>query len=119
MVIGILPGTGGTIVSVLAYSSEVQSSKHPEKFGTGVPEGVVAPECANNASTGGAMVPTLTLGIPGSGTTAVILGAFIMHGMRSGPLLFATQPALLYAVFISMLCEMPPNFSENTMENYM
>jgi putative tricarboxylic transport membrane protein len=103
MVIGVLPGTGGTIASVLAYSSEVQSSKYPEKFGTGVPEGVIAPECANNAGTGGAMVPTLTLGIPGSGTTAVILGAFIMHGMRPGPLLFATQPTLLYAVFIAMI----------------
>ena len=103
MIIGILPGTGGTIASVLAYSSEVQASKNPELFGTGVPEGVVAPETANNASTGGAMVPTLTLGIPGSGTTAVILGAFIMHGMRPGPLLFATQPTLLYAVFITMI----------------
>jgi putative tricarboxylic transport membrane protein len=103
MIIGILPGTGGTIASVLAYSTAVQSSKTPEKFGTGIPEGIIAPETANNASTGGAMVPTLTLGIPGSGTTAVILGAFIMHGMRPGPLLFATQPTLLYAVFISML----------------
>jgi putative tricarboxylic transport membrane protein len=103
MVIGILPGTGGTIASVLAYSTAVQSSKNPGKFGKGEPEGVIAPETANNAATGGAMVPTLTLGIPGSGTTAVILGAFIMHGLRPGPLLFATQPTLLYAVFISMI----------------
>jgi putative tricarboxylic transport membrane protein len=103
MFIGVLPGTGGTIASVLAYSEAVRSSKYPEKFGTGLPDGVIAPETANNASTGGAMVPTLTLGIPGSGTTAVILGAFIMHGMRPGPLLFITQPTLLYAVFISMI----------------
>lgn len=103
MVVGILPGTGGTIASVLAYSEVVRSSKEKEKFGTGMPEGVIAPETANNASTGGAMVPTLTLGIPGSGTTAVILGAFIMHGMRPGPLLFQMQPTLLYAVFISMI----------------
>jgi putative tricarboxylic transport membrane protein len=102
MTVGILPGTGGTIASVLAYSEVVRSSKEKEKFGTGMPEGVIAPETANNASTGGAMVPTLTLGIPGSGTTAVILGAFIMHGMRPGPLLFQTQPMLLYAVFVSM-----------------
>jgi len=103
MFIGILPGTGGTIASVLAYSEAARSSKYPEKFGTGILDGVIAPETANNASTGGAMVPTLTLGIPGSGTTAVILGAFIMHGMRPGPLLFMTQPTLLYAVFISMI----------------
>lgn len=103
MIIGILPGTGGTIASVLAYSEAVRSSKESEKFGTGMPEGVIAPETANNASTGGAMVPTLTLGIPGSGTTAVILGAFVVHGMRPGPLLFQTQPTLLYAVFVSMI----------------
>jgi putative tricarboxylic transport membrane protein len=103
MIVGILPGTGGTIASVLAYGEAVRSSKTPEKFGTGMPEGVIAPETANNASTGGAMVPTLTLGIPGSGTTAVILGAFIMHGMRPGPLLFVTQPNLLYVVFVSMI----------------
>ncbi|WP_316980143.1 tripartite tricarboxylate transporter permease [Shumkonia mesophila] len=103
MVVGVLPGTGGTIASVLAYSEAVRSSEQSEKFGTGMPEGVVAPETANNASTGGALVPTLTLGIPGSGTTAVILGAFIVHGMRPGPLLFISQPTLLYAVFISMI----------------
>ena len=103
MVVGVLPGTGGTIASVLAYSEAVRSSKHGDKFGTGMPEGVVAPETANNAATGGALVPTLTLGIPGSGTTAVILGAFIVHGMRPGPLLFVSQPMLLYAVFISMI----------------
>ena len=103
MVIGILPGTGGTIASVLAYSEAVRSSPDGDKFGTGMPEGVIAPETANNAATGGALVPTLTLGIPGSGTTAVILGAFIVHGMRPGPLLFTSQPTLLYAVFISMI----------------
>jgi putative tricarboxylic transport membrane protein len=103
MVIGILPGTGGTIASVLAYSEAVRSSKDGDKFGTGMPEGVIAPETANNAATGGALVPTLTLGIPGSGTTAVILGAFIVHGMRPGPLLFISQPTLLYAVFVSMI----------------
>jgi putative tricarboxylic transport membrane protein len=103
MIVGILPGTGATISSVLAYTTETQVSRHPELFGTGVPEGVLAPETANNASTGGAMVPTLCLGIPGSGTTAVILGAFIMHGMQPGPLLFRMQPKLLYAVFISMI----------------
>lgn len=103
MFIGTLPGAGGTIASVLAYSEAVRSSKHSEDFGTGVPEGVIAPETANNASNGGALVPTLTLGIPGSGTTAVILAAFILHGMRPGPLLFISQPDLLYAVFVALI----------------
>lgn len=102
MFVGILPGTGGTIASVLSYSEAVRSSDHPELYGTGIPEGVIAPETANNASTGGALVPTLTLGIPGSGTTAVILGAFTMHGLKAGPLLFMMQPKLLYAVFVAM-----------------
>ena len=103
LMIGILPGTGGTIASVMAYSEAVRSSKHPERFGTGIPEGVAAPETANNASTGGALVPTLTLGIPGSGTTAVMLGAFLILGLRPGPLLLREQPVLLYAIFTGML----------------
>lgn len=102
VIIGILPGTGGTIASVMAYSEAVRSSKRPELFGTGIPEGIVAPETANNASTGGAMVPTLTLGIPGSGTTAVMLGAFLILGLRPGPLLLREQPVLLYAIFAGM-----------------
>ncbi len=102
VIIGILPGTGGSIASVLAYGEAVRTSRHPERFGTGVIEGVIAPETANNASTGGAMVPTLTLGIPGSGTTAVMLGAFIMLGLRPGPLLLREQPVLLYAIFVGM-----------------
>jgi len=103
MGIGILPGVGSTIASVLAYGDAVRSSKTPEKFGSGMPEGVIAPELATSASIGGSLVPTMTLGIPGGGTTAVILGAFVLHGMRPGPLLFTLQPTLLYIVFISML----------------
>ena len=103
MFIGTLPGAGGTIASVLAYSEAVRSSDRGSDFGTGVPEGVIAPETANNASNGGALVPTLTLGIPGSGTTAVILAAFVLHGMRPGPLLFVMQPDLLYAVFVALI----------------
>jgi putative tricarboxylic transport membrane protein len=103
MFIGTLPGAGGTIASVLAYSEAVRSSKDGDKFGTGMPEGVIAPETANNASNGGALVPTLTLGIPGSGTTAVILAAFILHGMQPGPMLFIMQPDLLYAVFVALI----------------
>lgn len=101
--IGILPAEGGTIASMIGYNEARRWSKRSEKFGTGIPEGIAGPETANNAATGGAMVPTLALGIPGSGTTAVILGGLIMHGLRPGPYLFQEQPTLLYAIFISML----------------
>ncbi len=102
VIVGILPGTGGTIASVLAYSDATRCSKTPHLLGTGIIDGVAAPETANNASTGGAMVPTLTLGIPGSGTTAVMLGAFIILGLRPGPLLMREQPVLLYGIFAAM-----------------
>ena len=88
--------------SFFGYGEAVRWSKHPEKFGTGIPEGIAGPETANNAATGGAMVPLLTLGIPGSATTAVIIGGFLVHGLQPGPMLFMNQPKLMYAIFISM-----------------
>jgi putative tricarboxylic transport membrane protein len=100
--IGILPAEGGTVASFIGYNEAKRFSKTPEKFGTGCLEGVAAPECANNAATGGAMIPTMALGIPGSGTTAVILGALLIHGMRPGPLLFIQHVEVVYAVFIGM-----------------
>lgn len=100
--IGILPAEGGTVASFIGYNEAKRFSKHPEKFGTGVLEGIAGPECANNAATGGAMIPTLALGIPGSGTTAVILGALLVHGMRPGPLLFIQNAEVVYAIFIGM-----------------
>jgi len=100
--IGILPAEGGTVASFIGYNEAKRFSKTPEKFGTGCLEGVAAPECANNAATGGAMIPTMALGIPGSGTTAVILGALLIHGMRPGPLLFMQHADVVYAVFIGM-----------------
>ena len=100
--IGILPAEGGTVASFIGYNEAKRFSKTPEKFGTGCLEGVAAPECANNAATGGAMIPTMALGIPGSGTTAVILGALLMHGMRPGPLLFIQNADVVYAVFVGM-----------------
>ena len=100
--IGILPAEGGTVASFIGYNEAKRFSKTPEKFGTGCLEGVAAPECANNAATGGAMIPTMALGIPGSGTTAVILGALLIHGMRPGPLLFMQHANVVYAVFIGM-----------------
>jgi putative tricarboxylic transport membrane protein len=101
-VIGVLPGAGSTIASFISYGIEKAVSKHPEKFGTGVVEGVAAPEGANNAETGGAMVPLLTLGIPGSGTTAILLAAFILWGLRPGPLMIQDNPTLFWGLVASM-----------------
>jgi len=100
--IGVLPGAGATIASFMSYAMEKKLSRHPERFGTGAIEGVAAPEGANNAAAGGAMVPLLTLGIPGSGTTAVLLGALLIHGLRPGPLLFQTNPDFVWGVIASM-----------------
>jgi putative tricarboxylic transport membrane protein len=101
--IGILPGVGATTAAFVSLSEAVRWSKHPEKFGTGIPEGVAAPEAANNAACSGAMVPLLTLGIPGSAGTAIMLGAFLIHGLKPGPLLFMQQPKLVYSIFVGML----------------
>lgn len=101
-IIGVLPGAGATIASFIAYATEKKASRHPEKFGAGVIEGVAAPEGANNAATAGAMVPLLTLGIPGSGTTAVMLGALMMFGLKPGPLLMEKNPDFFWGVIASM-----------------
>jgi putative tricarboxylic transport membrane protein len=101
--IGLLPAEGGTVAAMIAYNEAKRWSVEPEKFGHGAIEGVAGPETANNAATGGAMVPTLALGIPGSATTAVIMGALMVHGVRPGPHLFLDQPAFLYAIFTAMM----------------
>jgi len=101
-VIGVLPGAGGTIASIMSYVWEKRLSKHPEQFGKGAIEGVAGPEAANNSDTAGAMVPLLTLGIPGGGATAVMLGAFIMYGIQPGPLLFQNRPDLVWGLIDSM-----------------
>jgi putative tricarboxylic transport membrane protein len=100
--VGVLPGAGATIASFLAYAAEKKVSKTPEAFGTGVIQGVAAPEAANNASTGGAMIPLLTLGIPGSGTTAVMLGALTLFSLQPGPLLFTKNPDFVWGLIASM-----------------
>jgi len=100
--VGVMPGAGATIASMLSYATEKKLSRHPEKFGTGIIEGVASPESANNAACGGAMVPLLTLGVPGSGTTAVMLGALLIHGLRPGPMLFEKHPDFVWAVIASM-----------------
>ena len=101
-VIGVLPATGATIASFLAYIVEKKVAKDPSRFGKGAIEGVAAPEAANNAAAAGAMVPMLSLGVPGSGTTAIILGALIMFGIRPGPELFTKNAELVWAVIASM-----------------
>ena len=100
--IGTLPGAGATIASFMSYIVEKRFSRRPEKFGTGVIEGVAAPEAANNSETGGSMVPLLTLGIPGSGSTAVMLGVLILYGLQPGPLLFTRSPDIVWPVIASM-----------------
>jgi putative tricarboxylic transport membrane protein len=102
-VIGALPALGATTAALLAYNETKRWSKHKEEFGKGSIEGVAGPEAANNAAVGGAMVPTLALGIPGSTTTAIILAGLMIQGVRPGPHLFTEQPTLLYVVFGSML----------------
>jgi putative tricarboxylic transport membrane protein len=100
-VVGVLPGAGPTIASFLAYTVEKKISRHPEQFGRGAIEGVAGPESANNAASAGAMVPMLTLGIPGSATTAVMLGGLMMWGLRPGPLLFEKNPDFVWGLIAS------------------
>lgn len=101
-IIGIIPGAGAEIAAFVSYSIAKQTSKNPEKFGTGVVEGIIAPESSSNAQTGGALIPMLTLGIPGDATTAVLIGALTIQGLQPGPLLFQEQPVLLYTIFVGM-----------------
>lgn len=101
-VTGVLPGAGATIASFFAYSIEKKVSKEPEKFGKGHLPGLIAPETANNGATSGAMVPLLTLGIPGSASTAILLGAFLMYGLQPGPLLMIERPDFAWGIISSM-----------------
>jgi len=101
-VIGVLPGAGSTIASFISYGIEKAVSKRSDQFGTGIIEGVAAPEGANNSETGGALVPLLTLGIPGSGTTAILLGALVLWGFKPGPLLIQEHPDLFWGLVASM-----------------
>ncbi len=96
--IGVLPGVGANIASLVAYSSAKNYSKHPELFGKGSEEGIIASETANNASMNGALIPMLTLGIPGNLATAILLGALTLHGLKPGPLLFSSEPEVVYGI---------------------
>jgi len=100
--IGIVPGAGASIAAFVAYQQSRLWSKHPEQYGTGIPEGVIAPESANNGVTSGTLVPTLALGVPGGSTAAVMMIVLQYHGMVMGPRLFASNPNVAYGVFVSM-----------------
>jgi putative tricarboxylic transport membrane protein len=102
VIVGAIPGAGGTIGSIVAYAQQKRFSKHPEWMGKGAPEGIAAAEAANNACTGGAMTTLLSLGIPGDAVTAILIGAFILHGIQPGPFLFEKNFDLVSAIFIGM-----------------
>lgn len=102
-IVGIIPAAGGSIAAFIAYSEEVRASKTPELFGTGMEEGIIAAEASNNGAVGGSLVPTLTLGIPGSPVAAIIMAAFMLHGLTPGPLLLKQQPTMLYSIFIGII----------------
>jgi putative tricarboxylic transport membrane protein len=101
--IGVLPGAGASMAAFVAYVEAKRTSKHPERFGTGTFEGVAAPEAANNAVCGGALVPMLSLGIPGDGTTAILLGVFMVYGIVPGPNLLTTQLHILAPMYMALL----------------
>ncbi len=101
--IGILPGIGGSTASLMAYSAAKNGSKYPEKFGTGVIDGVIASETSNNAVIGGSLIPLITMGIPGNVATAVFLGGLTIHGISPGPLVFMKSGQYIYGIFIALI----------------
>ncbi|EFW90203.1 hypothetical protein ZOD2009_21457 [Haladaptatus paucihalophilus DX253] len=103
LLVGAIPGSGGSVSTFIAYGEAKRSSADPDSFGTGVEDGVIATESANNATVSGALIPTLTFGIPGSTTTAVLIGALMLHGLRPGPALFDEQIGLTYSIFATLV----------------
>lgn len=101
LAVGFLPGMGGTLANMVAYAQEKSSSKHPEEFGHGCIDGVIAPEVANNASIGGAIIPMVALGIPGDGATAFLMAALMLQGVQPGPLFASNEPVLFNVIFLS------------------
>ena len=96
---GVTPGAGGTVAAFMAYSEAKRWSKHPEEFGKGSPEGIAAPETANNVVTATALVPLLSLGIPGSNSAAILMGGFLIHGLQPGPMLFQKAPGVIHGLY--------------------
>ena len=107
VVIGVLPAIGGSAANMLAYDQAKKLSRYPERFGTGVPEGIVASESANNANVGGSLVTIMAFGIPGDAVTAVMLGALTIHGIQSGPLFISQNAQLAYGIFAAYLLAHP------------
>lgn len=102
IVVGAIPAAGSAIAVAVSYAQERRLSKRGDEFGTGVPEGIAGPESANNACVGGALIPMITLGIPGDTMTAVLMGALLLHGLRPGPLLFDDNPGIVAAIYVGL-----------------
>src|SRR6266511_4325517 len=107
ILIGVLPAIGGSAANMLAYDQAKKFSRHPERFGTGVPEGIIASESSNNANVGGSLVTIMAFGIPGDAVTAVMLGAMIIHGIQPGPLFISQNPGLAYGLFAAYILAHP------------
>jgi putative tricarboxylic transport membrane protein len=107
LLIGILPAIGGSAASVMAYDQAKKLSRHPERFGSGIPDGIIASESSNNANVGGSLVTILAFGIPGDAVTAVMLGAMTIHGIQSGPLFMTQEPVLAYGIFAAYIVAHP------------
>jgi putative tricarboxylic transport membrane protein len=105
--IGVLPAIGGSAANMLAYDQAKKFSKHPERFGTGTPEGIIASESSNNANVGGSLVTIMAFGIPGDAVTAVMLGAMTIHGIQSGPLFVSQHPQLAYGIYAAYILAHP------------
>ena len=104
LIVGVAPGIGAETSSFLSYAETKRNSKDPSRFGQGAPEGVAAAQCAENGSTGGDLLPMLTLGVPGDAATAVLMGALTIHNLQPGPLLFQDRPDLVHQIFAGMIC---------------
>jgi len=105
--IGILPAVGGSAANILAYDQAKKGSKYPEKFGTGIPDGIIASESSNNANVGGSLITMMAFGIPGDAVTAVMLGALIIHGIQPGPLFVITNAPIAYGMFAAYFLAHP------------
>jgi putative tricarboxylic transport membrane protein len=107
LLIGVLPAIGGSAASVMAYDQAKKFSRHPQQFGTGIPEGIIASEASNNANVAGSLVTIMAFGIPGDAVTAVMLGAMIIHGIQPGPLFISQQPRVAYGIFAAYILAHP------------
>jgi putative tricarboxylic transport membrane protein len=107
IIIGVLPAIGGSAANMMAYDQAKKFSRHPEKFGTGIPEGIIASESSNNANVGGSLVTIMAFGIPGDAVTAVMLGAMTIHGIQSGPLFVSQNAELAYGIYAAYIVAHP------------